>query len=220
MRGKREISALVSLSLCLAVLLLLPTATLQKPWRRYVFQNDTFETPTLSLSSSSPLFTSCTQPVAHPATPDAWDVRASALADVTGDGVPEWTLLVWRPWRDWAIQEWAPAPSPITGFHDAAGDSCHVILLDPAGREIWAGSALPAPFVDLAVGDVDGDGRNELLTLEGDYAAGREGPAAHVNIWRWNGFGFGLAHRSPPGNWREFCLTDTDNDGILDIAVR
>jgi hypothetical protein len=130
-------------------------------------------------------------------------------------------LLVWRPWRDWPIQRWSSAPSPIADFHDAAGDSCHLILLDPRdGREIWAGSALPAPFLALAVGDVDGDGRNEVVTLEGDYATGREGPATHVDVWRWNGFGFALEFRSPPGTFRELRLTDADNSGILDIAVR
>jgi hypothetical protein len=140
---------------------------------------------------------------------------------VTHDGLPEWVLLVWRPWRDWPIQRWISAPSPIAGFHDAAGDSCHLILLDPRdGREIWAGSALPAPLLALAVGDVDGDGLNEVATLEGDYATGREGPATRVDVWRWNGFGFTLQWRSSPGTFRELRLTDVHNSGILDIAVR
>ncbi|MGB9722983.1 MAG: hypothetical protein ACP5OO_09185 [Chloroflexia bacterium] len=130
--------------------------------------------------------------------PSDWDVASAALADVTGDGLPEWVLLVWRPWRDWPIQRWSSLPSPIADFHDAAGRSCHLILLDPAaGRELWAGSALPVPFLALAVRDVDGDGRNELVALEGTYAAGRFGPATYVDIWRWNGFGFSLEGRFP-----------------------
>ena len=132
-----------------------------------------------------------------------WEVASAALADVTGDGAPEWVLLVWRPWRDWPIQRWSSLPSPIAGFRDAAGRSCHLILLDPAtGREVWAGSALPAPFLALATEDADGDGRNEVVTLEGTYAAGRPGPATHIDIWRWNGFGFTLAERFPlPTTW-------------------
>ena len=130
-------------------------------------------------------------------------------------------LLVWRPWRDWPIQRWSPAPSPITGFHDAAGRSCHLILLDPqTGREIWAGSALPVPLLALVLGDVDGDRRNEVVTLEGSYAAGHNGPAGHIDIWRWNGFGFTLEWRSPPGVFHQLRLTDSDNDGILDMTFR
>ena len=104
-------------------------------------------------------------------------------------------LLVWRPWRDWPIQRWSAVPSPIAGFHDARGDSCHLILLDPRdGREIWAGSALPAPLSTLSVEDVDGDGRNEVRTLEGSYAGGE---STHMDVWCWNGFGFTLEQRSP-----------------------
>jgi len=161
---------------------------------------------------------SCPLPV-----PSNWRVTASTLADATNDGAPEWVLIVWRPWRDWPIQRWSLTPSPIAGFHDAAGDSCHLILLDPSqegGREIWAGSALPAPLLALAVGDVDGDGLSEVVTLEGSYATGRDGPATRVDVWRWNGFGFTLEWRSPPGTFRELCLTDTDNGAILVIAVR
>lgn len=79
---------------------------------------------------------------------------------------------------------------------------------------------MPAPLLALVVGDVDGDGRSEVVTLEGDYRTGRDGPAAHVDVWRWSGFGFTLEYRLPPGTFRELCLTDGDNDGILDIAIR
>ena len=96
-----------------------------------------------------------------------------------------------------------------------------MILLDPHdGREIWAGSALPAPFTSLAVGDVDGDGRDEVVTLEGDYAEGRSGPATHIDVWQWRGFGFTMAWRSPPGIFRELRLVDGDGDGAIDVAVR
>jgi len=58
------------------------------------------------------------------------------------------------------------------------------------------------------------------VTLEGDYATGRDGSATRVDVWRWNGFGFTLEYRLPPGTFRQLRLTHVDNDGILDIAVR
>jgi hypothetical protein len=166
-------------------------------------------------------------PVALPAAtplpplPPEWQVTASALADVTGDGAPEWVLLVWRAWRDWPIQVWSPAPSPIAGFHDAEGESCHLILLDPAsGREIWAGSALPVPLLALSVDDVDGDGISEVLAIEGRYAEGREGTGTHVDVWRWNGFGFTLAWRSAPGTFVSTCLAEASRCGVREIMQR
>jgi hypothetical protein len=158
-------------------------------------------------------------PLGMPDLPPDWHVAASSLADVTGDGAAEWVLLVWRPWRDWPIQRWSAVPSPIAGFHDGGGDSCHLILLDPAdGREIWAGSALPAPFLSLAVDDVDGDGTNEVLTIEGTYADGRDGAGTHVDVWDWSGFGFTLEWRSPPGTFAPSCLANADRCGVREIS--
>jgi len=206
------------LAAIVVVLALIPCSAPFPPWQVYAFHDGSF----VLLPTPLPLLPPCSPaPLLPCPVPADWRVTASTLADATNDGAPEWVLLVWRPWRDWPIQRWSTVPSPIAGFHDAAGDSCHLILLDPHDEhEIWAGSALPAPLLALAVGDVDGDGRNEVATLEGNYATGRDGPAIHVDVWRWNGFGFTLEYRSPPGTFRELCLTDKNNDGIVNIAVR
>lgn len=206
------------------VLASLPCSAPLPPWQVYAFHDGSFQR--LASSSFRHVVTSSrchlVTPSPCPFVRPTWRVTASALADVTGDDLPEWVLVVWRPWRDWPIQQWSPAPSPIANFHDAAGNSCHLILLDPRdGRQVWAGSALPAPLMALAVGDVDGDAHNEVVTLEGDYA--RDGPATHVGVWRWNGFGFTAEWHSPPGasyGISQLCLTDTDSDSILDIVVR
>ena len=213
------------LAAMLMALALLSASAPPTPWRVYAFQEGAFRS--LALPRQQAIGLLVFQPSDPPAMPSpelfpsTWRITASALADVTGDGSPEWALVVWRPWRDWPVQSWSIVPSPIAGFHDAAGESCHLILLDPRdGREVWAGSALPAPILALAVGDVDGDGRSEVVTLEGDYAAGRNGPASRVDVWKWNGFGFTLEWRSPPGVLHRLGLTDADDDGILDIVVR
>jgi hypothetical protein len=160
-------------------------------------------------------------PIAPPDLPSAWQVTSSALSDVTGDGEPEWVLVVWRPWRDWPVQRWSTVPSPIRGFQDAEGRSCHLILLDPRdGHEIWAGSALPVPFLALALDDLDGDGTDDVLTVEGTYRGNRDGPGTHVDVWSWNGFGFTLERRSPPGVYNPTCLTDADRCGLLEVAAR
>jgi hypothetical protein len=201
-------------------LALLPCSSPFAPWQVYAFRDGVF---LLADRPASQPANQLTNQLANqqPPVPPTWHITAAALADVTHDGVAEWALLVWRPWRDWPIQRWSSVPSPIADFHDAAGQSCHLILLDPqSGREMWAGSALPAPLLALAVGDVDGDGRNEVVTLEGTFTARRDGLASHINVWRWNGFGFALEWRSPPGVFHQLRLTDVGNDGILDIVVR
>jgi hypothetical protein len=194
-------------------------SAVEGPWQLYTFREGSFQI--LNSSRQIPDPSATPQIFDRSITPPAWHVSASALADVTGDGNAEWVLVVWRPWRDWPIQRWSSVQSPITDFHDEAGDSCHLILLDPDdGHEVWAGSALPAPSLVMAVGDVDGDTRPEVVMLEGDYVTGRQGPATHVDVWRWNGFGFTLEWRSPAGTYQQLYLVDADDDRVLDIAVR
>ncbi|MBN1428204.1 MAG: hypothetical protein JXB07_07455 [Anaerolineae bacterium] len=216
MAGHARIDAILG-SASIIILTLTTCATPPTPWQIYAFDGTFVQLPDTNESIAS-------HPVAPsplPTTPTDWEITAAALADVTGDDEPEWVLLVWRPWQDWPIQEWVSAPSPISAFHDTSGDSCHLILLDPDdGREIWAGSALPAPLLALAVGDVDGDGLHEVVTLEGDYNKGRSGPAGYINVWAWNDFGFSLEWRSPEGIYRELALIDAGSGELAQIAVR
>jgi hypothetical protein len=43
--------------------------------------------------------------------------------------------------------------------------------------------------------DLDGDGRQELVTLEGEYDQPRWSRKT-IGVWEWNGFGFTLRARS------------------------
>jgi hypothetical protein len=202
-----------------SLLALLPCSAPLPPWQSFTLT----EGGLLSLGEAAAGDTYPHPPAVPgpPPVPAEWYVADLAWADSTNDGFPEWALLVWRPWRDWEIQRWSSVPSPIIDFHDEQGLSCHVVLIASTGdREIWAGSALPVPLLTLEVGDVDGDGRNELVTLEGNYAAGWRGAATHLVVWRWSGFGFSLEERSPAAGYHQARLTDCNNDGILDIVVR
>jgi hypothetical protein len=188
------------------------------PWLVYTHQNGGFILLTVDLPD--------VQPIDHPSCflkglPASWQVRASLRTDLNRDGQSECALLVWRPWEDWPIMRWSDAPSPIADNQDDQGDSSHIILIDPSSRrELWAGSALAVPILQIAAGDVDGDGEAELIALEGDYATGRHGPARHVAVWEWNGFGFTLAWRSPIRRLSTLDLYDLEGDGVTEIIVR
>ncbi|WP_231881650.1 hypothetical protein [Deinococcus puniceus] len=126
--------------------------------------------------------------------PPTWDVRSGAYADVTGDGLPECVLALWRPWADWPIRRWSQAQTPIGANRDAAGDSAHIAVLRPlaggAYQKVWIGSALFRPVLALSV---EPGGR--LRTWEGTYAAGRSSPSVALSEWTWTGFGFQLERR-------------------------
>ncbi len=157
--------------------------------------------------------------------PSSWQVAQAAITDLNQDGIPEATLLVWRPFQPWPVDRWLPHGGRIDGFHDEAGDSCHIILVGWLGErwgEIWAGSALAEPVRAFAVADLEGDGVQDLLTLEGSYTDPRPSLAAlsdqvagrKIKAWDWNGFGFSVVSMIA-GDFHKLALVRTGSGQIL-----
>jgi hypothetical protein len=152
--------------------------------------------------------------------PAAWTVTQALLADLNHDGSLEVVMIAWRPFASWPIDAWLPHGGRTNGFHDQAGQSCHLILVgwrDGQWRQVWAGSALADPLIQIDLADLDGDGHEELLALEGRYA--RHGSEAHgsIGVWRWNGFGFTLVSRAA-GRYSQFEPVTTVDGRILILA--
>ena len=130
--------------------------------------------------------------------PPAWTVIQAEITDLDRDNMPDVALLVWRPFRPWPVDRWLPYGGRIADFHDADGNSCHIILIGWRGHEygeLWAGSALAEPIKSFSAADLNGDGLQELVTLEGTYADSRSAPARILKVWEWNGFGFNVVSK-------------------------
>lgn len=138
--------------------------------------------------------------------PADWSVVDAQIADLNRDGNPEAVLLLWREFAPWPIDRYLVYPGRIEGFHDKAGQSCHLILIGwfkGDYREFWAGSAQVDPFTSFRAFDLNNDGSQELLALEGTYE--ETFPSNHaLTVWEWNGFGFSLLSRSPTGRFDAF----------------
>lgn len=125
--------------------------------------------------------------------PNTWEVKESQITDLNQDGKPEVALIVWRPFQPWPVDLFMPSGGRINTFHDSKGLSCHVILIGWARQgfnELWAGSALIRPVSQMIPVDLDHDGDQELVVLEGEYDAGN--PQGILTVWEWSGFGFRL----------------------------
>ena len=151
--------------------------------------------------------------------------RAGTI-DLTGDGVPEQVRLgdeqvvvlsngieVWRGLPEWQVADLALGdPNDdgrgeillALGKQDAEGEMrSHPFIVGyraGAYRVLWGGSAVVDPILEVELGDVDGDGEQELIVIE-ERNAGRA-----VSVWRWHGWGFGLMWRSPPGTYQDLVL--------------
>ncbi len=128
--------------------------------------------------------------------PSGWNVKEALISDLNRDGQNELTLLVWRPFQPWPIDRDDPTHSRIKDFRDFKNQSCHVILIHwTQGNfyELWAGSAMVRPVSQLHAVDVDTDGGQELVALEGYYNSPFSGGV--LTVWRWRGFGFVLVDK-------------------------
>jgi hypothetical protein len=179
-------------------------------------------------------------PTDVPQTPQAAPFRSGAI-DLTGDGTPEQVRLegeqvavyegnsqVWQGRPPWRVVDLA-----LGDPNDDGRAEILLALLQPDGagalhsqpflagyrrggyRVLWGGSAVADPIHEVEVGDVDGDGIQELVVLE------EQGRDLAVSVWRWHGWGFTLVWRSPPGRYRDLALVSyaPDKPPILSVAV-
>lgn len=132
---------------------------------------------------------------------DTWRITRMDVGDPNDDGRIELLLLLWKPDEEGVVRS-------------------HPFLMGWRGgyyRIIWGGSATTTPIQDIAVADMDRDGRSELVVLEGGQHPGDAAQA--VSVWHWHGWGFQHEWGSPAGNWHRLSLHDVTGDTLPDIVV-
>jgi hypothetical protein len=167
-------------------------------------------------------------------------ISSAGSIDLTGDGVPEIVRVqggtaeiiqegrpVWRSPPEWKIRDLALGDPNGDGRYEALlaidraqGASQPFVIGYRGGlyRQLWGGSPVSDPILEVELADLDGDGMQEMVTIES--AAG--GSLRDVAVWRWHGWGFSLVWRSPPGNYHDLIvLPPTDGQPArLSVATR
>jgi hypothetical protein len=123
-------------------------------------------------------------PVWH--SPEAWRVVDVALGDPNDDGRYEIMLAI-RQEDGGGYERSQPY---IVGYRNGRYDL------------LWGGRPVADPILELALGDVDGDGTDELVVIEETA----DGSAQAVSVWRWAGWTFSLVWRSPLGSYSDLAL--------------
>jgi hypothetical protein len=120
-----------------------------------------------------------------------------ALGDPNDDGRGELFLAFWKP-------------------DGPGGSGSHPFIVGyrrGAYRVLWGGSAVDDPILEVELGDVNGDGVQELVVVA-ERAEGRV-----VSLWHWYGWGFSQVWRSPPGRYQDLDLIEADAGSPAVIAV-
>jgi poly-gamma-glutamate synthesis protein (capsule biosynthesis protein) len=137
--------------------------------------------------------------------PAEWRVVDVALGDPNDDGRDELLLALWKTGLD-GLETPSPEREDVPRSHP--------FIIGYRGgvyRTLWGGSAVEMPILEVELGDVTGDGKQELIVLEVVDRLGRT-----VSVWRWHGWGFSLVWRSEPGPYRDLALSE---DGAISLAA-
>ena len=124
-------------------------------------------------------------------TPSEWRVVDVALGDPNDDGRFELLLAIWQT-------------------DNEGHDRSQPYIVGYRGGEyklIWGGRPLAQPISEVELGDVDGDGKQELISVEADAIA----------VWRWQGWNFSLMWRSENGRYHDLVLVE--GNGRLRIST-
>jgi len=125
-------------------------------------------------------------------TPPEWRVVDVALGDPNDDGRFELLLAIWQ--TDSAGHE--RSQPYIVGYRGGAY------------QLIWGGRPLTRPISEVELGDVDGDGAQELVVIEEDAIA----------VWRWQGWNFSLLWRSENGRYQDLLLIEENGRLLITVA--
>ena len=135
-------------------------------------------------------------------TPDTWWVEDVALGDPNDDGRRELVLALWKPGLD------GLEPPSDRKEHTLRSRPFIIGYRGGVYRTLWGGSAVADPIHEVALGDVDGDGAEELLVLE---APDPGAPERRLAVWRWHGWGFSLIWRSETGRFSDLVVDPSGN---------
>lgn len=134
-------------------------------------------------------------------TDEGWKVEGFFLTDADNDGIADLSLSVWKPGN------YGEAMPFWVGENDMSVRNHFFVysLEDDRMRPVWQSSNLAAPDCGFTIDDIDADGKNELIAMEGDYAdavcRGRR-----LSVWRWHEWGFLNEWKSEDGNFEGVAL--------------
>jgi hypothetical protein len=131
--------------------------------------------------------------------PPEWQVADLALGDPNDDGRAELILALYKP-------------GPF------GRETSHPFIIGYRGgmyRILWGGSPARDPILELELGDVTGDGVQELIILEESSTDNQR----FVSVWRWHGWGFSQLWRSQRGFYRDLTLIPGKIGGQQTISV-
>ncbi len=145
--------------------------------------------------------------------PIEWWIDNFVLADSNNDKIADINLSLWKAGN-------FGSSKPFWIKENDMSIKNHFFTLDftnEAVKQIWGSSNLVEPNCEFQIADVDNDGKNDLIVIEGDYSQTPKCKGDYVAVWKWNDWGFSNEWRSEKGFF--FNLEIEENDGKNYVIV-
>jgi poly-gamma-glutamate synthesis protein (capsule biosynthesis protein) len=147
--------------------------------------------------------------------PADWWVSGYALADANHDGKTELNLNVWKP------GDFGPSKPAWVKENDlSVKNHLFVYELGADGvKALWQSSNLDRPTCEFIFADLDGDTKQELGVIEGEYTTERFCRGKFVAVWKWDEWGFYNQWRSPDGHYNDLRVAESGGKKFLQAAM-
>lgn len=130
-----------------------------------------------------------------------WQVDHLLVADADNDQEDEIILTLWKKGS-------FGKDLPFWLEENDQNTEHHLFLYKYQDGEIkakWHSSSLARPILELFVFDINQDGKNELVELEGEYKNFLRSSRFRVGVWQWNEWVFENLWQSEIGNYSQVC---------------
>ena len=145
--------------------------------------------------------------------PSNWWIDDFVIADSNNDGVLDINLSLWKAGN-------FGSSKPFWIDENEMSVKNHFFVLDFVDnkvKQIWCSSNLSNPNCEFKIADINNDGKNELIVIEGDYSQRPKYKCNgnYVAIWKWNNWGFFNEWRSTKGNYINLKIDKNDKGNYV-----
>ena len=143
--------------------------------------------------------------------PSDWWIDDFVLADSNNDGIVDINLSLWKSGN-------FGTSKPFWVKENDMSVKNHFFVLDFVSgsiNQIWGSSNLGEPNCEFKIADIDNDGENDLIVIEGNYSQKPKCNGNYVAVWKWNDWGFSNEWRSDKGDFSNLEIEKIDEKGYI-----
>ena len=143
--------------------------------------------------------------------PNDWWIDNFVLADSNNDGIIDINLSLWKSGS-------FGTSKPFWVKENDMSVKNHFFVLDFSGgaiKQVWGSSNLTEPNCEFKIADIDNDGKNDLVVVEGDYSQKPKCAGSYVAVWKWNDWGFSNEWRSEKGDFSGLEIEKIDEKSYI-----